>query len=51
MYWYLAEVKALYATKVHRCDRVSLWIGAFTKSVNAALCAEAMIDYVLVEGV
>ena len=51
MDWNLAEVKVLYASKIDCCNGMALGISAFAERVDAALCAEAMIDNVLIKGV
>jgi hypothetical protein len=51
IHWNLAQVEVLYASKIDRCNGIALWISTFAEGVNAALCAEAMLDHVLVKGV
>jgi len=51
MHWNLAQVEVLYASKIDCCNGIALGISTFAEGVNAALCAEAMLDNVLVKGV
>ena len=51
LHWNLAQVEVFYASKIDCCNGVALGICALAKGVNAALCAEAMFDNVLVKSV
>ena len=51
MHWNLAQVEVLDASKIDCCNGIALGISSFAEGVNAALCAETMLDDVLVEGV
>ena len=51
IHWNLAQVEVLYASKIDCCNGIALGISTFAEGVNAALCAEAMLDNVLVKSV